>query len=290
VAFVSVYVREAHPGERYPHHTNDVQKWTHARDWVAQDPIPWTVAVDTLEGVTHRAYGPLPNSIYLVDRGGHVAFRALWAGQEGLVRDKLDELLVAVVDVAAAGRNLVKEAVDRDFRRRRLGLNLSRDRCQDDKDQDNHCEGRAMRVSFVGKRALLSPGPGAHNKKAAGELTALGLAASRLSGQPDDVTATCCSVALPFQNVRNSFRSSRSTSSTSISRPSLTVTSRRPKRRALSRAKTSRRNAASPRLSPRGTTMRVGHASGSSPIARRSPLSPLAGPLDSLPSATTMTP
>src|ERR687891_956866 len=55
---------------------------------------------------------------------------------------------------------------------------------------------RAMRVSFVGKRALLAPGPGAQNKKAAGELTALGLAASRLSGQPDDVIATCCSVAL----------------------------------------------------------------------------------------------
>jgi len=82
VAFVSVYVREAHPGERYPHHTNDVQKSTHARDWVAQDPIPWTVAVDTLEGVTHRAYGPLPNSIYLVDRGGHVAFRRSGQGRK----------------------------------------------------------------------------------------------------------------------------------------------------------------------------------------------------------------
>ena len=94
VAFVSVYVREAHPGERYPHHTSDVQKLAHARDWVAQDPIRWTVAVDTLDGATHHAYGPLPNSLYLVDRRGHVAFRALWAGQEGLVRDKIEELLV----------------------------------------------------------------------------------------------------------------------------------------------------------------------------------------------------
>lgn len=93
VAFVSVYVREAHPGERYPHHTSDVQKFQHARDRVAQDPVPWTVAVDTLAGATHNAYGPLPNSIYLVGRSGHVAFRALWAGQEGLMRDKIVELL-----------------------------------------------------------------------------------------------------------------------------------------------------------------------------------------------------
>lgn len=79
VQVVSVYVREAHPGERYPHHTSEAQKMHHARDWVEQDHIPWTVAVDTLDGATHRAYGPLPNAAYLIDRTGHVAFRALWA-------------------------------------------------------------------------------------------------------------------------------------------------------------------------------------------------------------------
>ncbi|MCA1573711.1 MAG: hypothetical protein LC770_04075 [Acidobacteria bacterium] len=93
VEFVSVYVREAHPGERYPHHTSDEQKMRHARDWAGQDQIPWTTAVDTLEGAAHGAYGPLPNSAYLVDRTGRVAFRALWAGQEGLFRDKMEELL-----------------------------------------------------------------------------------------------------------------------------------------------------------------------------------------------------
>ena len=93
VQFVSVYVREAHPGERYCHHTSEAQKLRHARDWVEQDRVPWTVAMDTLDGATHRAYGPLPNSAYLIDRTGRVAFRALWAGQEGLLRDKLEELL-----------------------------------------------------------------------------------------------------------------------------------------------------------------------------------------------------
>jgi Iodothyronine deiodinase len=93
VQFVSIYVREAHPGERYPHHTSEAQKMRHARDWVEQDHIPWPVVVDTLDGATHRAYGPLPNSAYLIDRTGHMVFRALWAGQEGLLREKLTELL-----------------------------------------------------------------------------------------------------------------------------------------------------------------------------------------------------
>jgi hypothetical protein len=51
------------------------------------------VAVDTVDGTVHRAYGPLPNSVYLIDRTGRVAFRALWAGQEGLLRGKIGELL-----------------------------------------------------------------------------------------------------------------------------------------------------------------------------------------------------
>lgn len=65
----------------------------HAQDWARLDHIPWTVAVDTLDGRTHREYGPLPNSAYLIDRTGHVAFRALWAGQERLLRDRIETLL-----------------------------------------------------------------------------------------------------------------------------------------------------------------------------------------------------
>ena len=93
VSFVSVYVREAHPGEKYPHHTSDGQKMQHARDWAGQDKIPWIVAVDGVDGAVHQGYGPLPNSVYLINRAGKVAFRALWAGQEGLLRGKIDELL-----------------------------------------------------------------------------------------------------------------------------------------------------------------------------------------------------
>lgn len=41
----------------------------------------------------HKAYQPLPNSVYLSDRRGRVAFRTLWTGQEGLLRDKIKELI-----------------------------------------------------------------------------------------------------------------------------------------------------------------------------------------------------
>jgi hypothetical protein len=92
--FVSVYVREAHPGEGYPRHESFEQKMRHARDWVERDPRPWTVAVDGLDGAVHRAYRPLPNSLYLIDSIGHVAFRALWAAAERLLRRKIEQLLV----------------------------------------------------------------------------------------------------------------------------------------------------------------------------------------------------
>lgn len=93
IEIVSVYTREAHPGENYSHHTTDEQKMRYASDWARLDEMPGTVAVDALDGATHRAYGPLPNSVYLVDSTGRVAFRALWAGQESLLREKIEELL-----------------------------------------------------------------------------------------------------------------------------------------------------------------------------------------------------
>jgi AhpC/TSA family protein len=93
VEILTVYNREPHPGEKYPHHSSLEQKMQHARDWLAQDPMPWTVLVDTLDGEVDRQYGPLPNSAYLIGRSGRVAFRALWAGQESLLREDIEQLL-----------------------------------------------------------------------------------------------------------------------------------------------------------------------------------------------------
>lgn len=71
-------MREAHPGERVPHHTSREQKIAHARlfrdRWNSRRPI----LVDDLDGPVHRAYGMLPNMTYIVTPAGRVAFRADW--------------------------------------------------------------------------------------------------------------------------------------------------------------------------------------------------------------------
>lgn len=93
VEVVTVYIREAHPGERYAHHTSLEQKKRYASEWVDLDRIPWRVVVDTPDGAVDRGYGPLPNAAYLIGRSGRVAFRALWAGQERLLRKMIELLL-----------------------------------------------------------------------------------------------------------------------------------------------------------------------------------------------------
>jgi hypothetical protein len=82
VAFVTVYVREAHPGDRIPQPRTAEWKLRHARAYGDRDGIPWPVAVDDLEGTVHRAFGGNGASAFLVDANGNVAFRALFSNDE----------------------------------------------------------------------------------------------------------------------------------------------------------------------------------------------------------------
>ncbi len=82
VEFVTLYVREAHPGERYPQPDTMEQKLAHARAYQERVRIPWQVAVDTIQGNLHRALDPRPNAAYLMDTQGNVAFRALNSNDE----------------------------------------------------------------------------------------------------------------------------------------------------------------------------------------------------------------
>lgn len=90
VAFVSLYVREAHPGERYPQPEAFEAKLEHARAYRDRDGLPWPVAVDDVDGSLHRALDPKPSSIYVMARDGTVAFRALWSNDERVVREGLE--------------------------------------------------------------------------------------------------------------------------------------------------------------------------------------------------------
>lgn len=80
--FLTIYVREPHPGENYGAHKSWEQKLRFARDCREQDGIQSKLLVDDLEGTVHRAYGSLPNMIYIVDKNGKIAYKAMWTDHE----------------------------------------------------------------------------------------------------------------------------------------------------------------------------------------------------------------
>lgn len=76
--FFTVYVREPHPGEHYTQHKDWDQKLRYANDCRSQDGIQNPLLVDDLEGSVHRLYGTMPNMVYIVDKSGKVAYKAMW--------------------------------------------------------------------------------------------------------------------------------------------------------------------------------------------------------------------
>ena len=80
VEFVTLYVREAHPGEHHDQAATAAEKRELARALKERDRLPWTVAVDGPDGSVHRSLDEKPNAAYLIDRDGTIVFRSLWAG------------------------------------------------------------------------------------------------------------------------------------------------------------------------------------------------------------------
>lgn len=78
VAFLVLYVREAHPGERIGAHRSLADKVTKARIAVEEDQEGRTVLVDDEAGTAHHRYGAMPNTVHVIDAQGVVAFRAMW--------------------------------------------------------------------------------------------------------------------------------------------------------------------------------------------------------------------
>ncbi len=93
VAFLTLYVREAHPGERYPQPQTFEEKLAHARAYEARDQIPWPVVVDDITGSLHQALDARPEAAYLMDTDGIVTFRALWANDERVLRQVLKAIV-----------------------------------------------------------------------------------------------------------------------------------------------------------------------------------------------------
>jgi len=93
IRFVMVSVREAHPGERIVQAQTDSHKRAHAVAMRALHRIPFAVAVDDLDGTLHRAFGPKPNSVYLLGADGTILFRAHWANDIKAISEALDAAL-----------------------------------------------------------------------------------------------------------------------------------------------------------------------------------------------------
>src|SRR5919201_1378280 len=73
--FVFIYVREAHPGEHYPHHTSFEQKLAHARAFRERCGVRRTILVDDLAGT-------MPNMAYVISRLGALTFKSNWTDAE----------------------------------------------------------------------------------------------------------------------------------------------------------------------------------------------------------------
>ena len=93
VSFVTLYVREAHPGERYPQPGAFEQKLEYARAYRERDRIPWPVTVDNVEGDLHRALDPKPDAAYLMDADSNIAFRSVSSSDKRVLRKGLEALV-----------------------------------------------------------------------------------------------------------------------------------------------------------------------------------------------------
>ena len=97
VDFVLLNVREAHPGAHLPQPATDEEKLSHARSLRERYHVPFTVAVDTLDGDLHQRLDGKPNAAFLLDTTGEVVFRAHWARDDRSIRDALHSVLAGTV-------------------------------------------------------------------------------------------------------------------------------------------------------------------------------------------------
>ena len=107
--FFIVYVREAHPGENFPHHTSFEQKLAHARKLRELDKVILPILVDDLDGTVHRAYGLRPNMVYLIDRDGVIAYKSDWTDAHEL--DGMCESLIRLDEMKARKVPIIRQGV-----------------------------------------------------------------------------------------------------------------------------------------------------------------------------------
>lgn len=78
VAFLLLYTREAHPGERLGPHRSQADKTAAAAMLRQADREGRRILIDGLDGRAHQAYGAMPNTVHVIDPHGTVVFRSMW--------------------------------------------------------------------------------------------------------------------------------------------------------------------------------------------------------------------
>ena len=79
VEFLVIYVREAHPGARRGPSRDLANKIALAKEMQASFGEHREILVDGVDGAMHRAYGALPNMVYVVNPEGQVIYRSDWS-------------------------------------------------------------------------------------------------------------------------------------------------------------------------------------------------------------------
>jgi len=89
---VVLYVREAHPGAQIPSHKDVGAKRACATRLQQVDGETRTVLVDDMDGTAHKAYGEMPNAVFIINRNGCIVFRAEW-NNSSATRKALEALI-----------------------------------------------------------------------------------------------------------------------------------------------------------------------------------------------------
>lgn len=92
VELLFVYVREAHPGDELPAHSNMSEKVRAAELLRDEEDLDLPILVDDLGGKVHLRYSGQANPAFLIDKSGRVAYRQLAFGP-GEMREAIEELL-----------------------------------------------------------------------------------------------------------------------------------------------------------------------------------------------------
>jgi hypothetical protein len=87
-----VYTREIHPGEHIRPHRSLDDKRAQAARLRGSGNLTFPIAIDSLDGATHVAYGGLPSCSFVIHRAGYLLYRAYWTVPSE-IREVLDNVL-----------------------------------------------------------------------------------------------------------------------------------------------------------------------------------------------------